>query len=571
MKNLWKEKVKENWLIKIYPLFSKILPSQKMPNKQIDSSQNPFLKTTIKHWLDNINELGYQFPFCQALISEGHSILHISKHNAFEQGKDVITRDKHGMLCAYQLKGGNITMNSWNSVIKAEIEKLIDLTIIHPSVKHNERHISYLVTNGYLEDTVRLEIDNLNKGKWQNNPLNVITGGQLLKMFMSISTDFIPQDIKNYQVFLDLYFSNGKEFIDEKKFCSFIYDVLKINKDALKKEERKRNISASILYTSYIISSFKKTENHIAIIHCLTLLISYIFALIERYNIPKKYWEESFKVVWQEIIQSGLLLEEEVVTDGKKRSVTSIWDGQIGIFRRHQIMSYLLAIKLSQFINKEDNWDSLKSEKNFYNEFKGEIKVWGEASMFVFFCDFFYHKKLYNNETVKNGLSVVLDGIIKYNGRNGQGVIFSPYYDITSVIRYTYNLLEEPVRENFKNRSFIIKSIIDLMARYDMRESLEKYWREITYIHQETFLPNENWMNFLWRCENEFDGDGQAKTELVKQTQSWKELVDEAKLIDKKKIPKILQELPFALPLFLLVYPHRINSNFIKYLDEITS
>lgn len=50
-----------------------------------------------------------------------------------EQGKDIITIDKSGNYCAYQLKTGNIDLPKWRE-IRPEIEELIQLPIIHPSI-----------------------------------------------------------------------------------------------------------------------------------------------------------------------------------------------------------------------------------------------------------------------------------------------------------------------------------------------------------------------------------------------------------------------------------------------------
>ena len=187
-----------------------------------------FLEKTIENWLTKTNEIGYQLPFCQALLGEGFSICHISKHNAFEQGKDIIAVDSNGDPHVFQLKRGNITSAKWRDEVKAEIEELIDLTIVHPSVDKSKKHISYLVTNGYLEDTVRLTIDNLNSGKWKDNPLRVIVRGELLQKFLRVSRDFVPQEISDYRSFLDQYFADGRELVDEAQFSKFIVEVIQL-------------------------------------------------------------------------------------------------------------------------------------------------------------------------------------------------------------------------------------------------------------------------------------------------------------------------------------------------------
>jgi hypothetical protein len=82
-----------------------------------------FLEKTIENWLTKTNEIGYQLPFCQVLLGEEFSICHISKHNAFEQGKDIIAVDSNGDPHVFQLKRGNITSAKWRDEVKAEIEK----------------------------------------------------------------------------------------------------------------------------------------------------------------------------------------------------------------------------------------------------------------------------------------------------------------------------------------------------------------------------------------------------------------------------------------------------------------
>lgn len=548
-----------------------VVLKREMNSKKINNDNNttnPFLMTTIKYWLENVNELGYQMTFYQILLSEGYSICHVSKHTPFEQGKDIIATDSQGMARAYQLKGGNITMRDWNDSIKTEVEKLIDLQIIHPSVDKSKKHKSYLVTNGNLDDTVRIEIDNLNSGKWKDSPLKVITGGELLKKLITISSDFAPQEAINYKGFLDLFFYSGQEMIEEQKYSDFILDVLKIDEERLSKAERKRNISVAIVYTGYIISNFQKHNNHIAIIHILTLLCASILALAEKYELEEKYWKESFSLAWGMIRTSGISLQQLIETKGMIESVTSIWDGEIGEYRRYLATSYLLAIKLTEFIEGDAVWDELR-DKKFDKELGGTLIIWGESAIFPYICLDIYLNLLGTN-TKSKFLKEILERIIKYNGKHGGGELLSPYYNINDFVRARFNMLNEPIDEKFGGRSFFIKPIVDLLARQGAKEILQKYWREITYVDYEYFIPDELWMHFLWRCNREKNRTGESKSEFPKQTQSWKQLTKEAGTIDRAMIPKILQANPQFFPLFLLVFPHRAGlTNYIRYFDEI--
>jgi hypothetical protein len=485
-----------------------------------------FLEKTIENWLTKTNEIGYQLPFCQALLGEGFSVCHISKHNAFEQGKDIIALDSNGDPHVFQLKRGNITSAKWREEVKPEIEELIDLTIVHPSVDKNKKHISYLVTNGYLEDTVRLTIDNLNSGKWKDNPLKVIVKGELLQKFINVSRDFVPQEVSDYRSFLDQYFADGRELVDEARFSKFIIEVIQLGNTDIRPAERKRNIAAAVLYTSYIIGTFKEVKNYVSIMQTLGLLAAHILALAERYNLDERYWRSSFDLVLAEIRNNGKALEQEIDADGLDSMVNSWWDGEIGPVRRHIAVSYLLAFKLSQIVEDDPDSQSINADA-FFAKIQGALNVWGEASFIAYMLLFEYLKKSRPRDADQN-IQLVIGaavGIIMGNGRKSVGVLPSPYHNLTTILKARFNQLDEPIDETFRCRSSLIKPIIDLLARQGRRSELEQLWRELTYISHEKFIPHERWQNYLWSCA---DGEGKKYSEFPNQTQSWKELSQEA-------------------------------------------
>lgn len=538
------------------------------PESEKEKNTNPFLEKTIENWLTTTNELGYQMPFCQLLLSEGYSVCHNSKQNAFEQGKDIIAIDKDGVPCGFQLKGGNITSARWRAEVKPEIEELIDYKIIHPSVDKTKRHKSFLVTNGELEDTVRIGIDNLNSGKWKDSPLQVITRGQLLNKFVELSGNFIPQEVTDYKSFLDLYFLDGRELFDEKRYSGFIFSVLRLNQDGLSKEERKRNIASAVLYTGYIISGAKKAENHISVVQILTLLCSHVFASVEKFNLDERYWLASFEAIWGELSITCQNLQEEISNEGLKKLVTSMWDGELGKYRRRLAVSYLFAYKIAQLIDGNKNWSDIGTVE-FLGKIQGSPTIWGEGALFPIILSFLFSIKISqpaDQGKLFNPIYSILEVIIKFNGRKSQNGMLSPYYGITVALKKKLNLLEEPIDEKFVGRSFMLKVVVDLLARHGKRLELEKYWRELTYISEEEFIPEQPWKHFLWRCEN-----GETRSEILNQTQSWALLKKTALKINLDEIPQVLQKQPRLLPFFLLVYPHRITSNYVKFLDDIVA
>lgn len=530
-------------------------------------TSNPFLEKTIENWLTTTNELSYQMPFCQLLLSKGYTVCHNSKQNAFEQGKDIIAINKSGVPCGFQLKGGNITNRRWRDEVKDEIEELIDYQIVHPSISKSKGHLSFLVTNGELEDTVRVGIDNLNTGKWKENPLEVITGGELLSKFVDISNNFTPQEVTAYKSFLDLYFRDGKELINEKEYSNFITEVLRLNKDGLSKEERKRNIASAVLYTGYIISSAKKSKNHITTIQTLSLLCAHILGLAEKYSLEERYWLDSFEIIWGEIEITAQNLQDEIGNDELEKLVTSMWDGELGQYRRHIAIGYLLAFKCAQLIDGNNKWDDIFNDV-FFTKLKDSVVPWGEGGFFpiILLSLLLDRTPTLPGVDAFKSVCVIIEFLIKFNGAESDEGVLSPYYGITTAIERKFGLLKEPLDENFARRSFTMKAIIDLLIRHKRRADVEEYWRDITYIEQEEFLPKETWMHFLWRSKK-----GKNESNFPVQTQSWSVLEKEAQNINLKNIPRTLQKQKRFLPFFLLLYPHRVTTNYIKFLDKTIS
>ena len=144
-------------------------------------SKDPFLQRAIEYWLDSTNELGYQPLFCEWLITQGDILKYSIKNTNFEQGKDVVAVAQSGEPNAYQLKGGSINLKRWRSEVKPEIDALIGCAIQHPDIDKNKPHVSYLVTNGEIEDSVRVEIVALNEKEWKDTPLHTWTAWRFIR------------------------------------------------------------------------------------------------------------------------------------------------------------------------------------------------------------------------------------------------------------------------------------------------------------------------------------------------------------------------------------------------------
>ena len=225
-------------------------------------NKDPFILRAIEHWLDSSNELGYQPLFCEWLITQGHILKYSIKNTHFEQGKDVVTVSKEEIPHGYQLKGGSINLKRWREEVKPEIDVLIESAIQHPDIDKNKPHISYLVTNGIIEDNVRVEIVALNEKRWKSSPLHTLARGDLLNGFQGMSEGILPKNVETYKRLIDLIFADGTGLPDMLQINSFLYEILSVDNNSVSKEQRRRDIAAAILYASMIAGPYQTVKNH---------------------------------------------------------------------------------------------------------------------------------------------------------------------------------------------------------------------------------------------------------------------------------------------------------------------
>src|SRR5437868_1089155 len=102
------------------------------------------IERVIENWLISVPERDFQVAYCQLLALRGHGVVHLSPHGPFEQGKDIITLDAQRQAHGYQLKVGDISLARWREEVKPEVDELLDIPIIHPSVDKRAPHRSHL-------------------------------------------------------------------------------------------------------------------------------------------------------------------------------------------------------------------------------------------------------------------------------------------------------------------------------------------------------------------------------------------------------------------------------------------
>ena len=160
-------------------------------------------------------------------------------------------------------------------------------------------------------------------------------------------------------------------------------------------------------------------------------------------------------------------------------------------------------------------------------------------------------------------INAIARGICSVNlDPKGKGLA-DPYHGVGEVVVSNAGLSDKLQKENFKGRSYALESIVHLLARWRWRGVLEELWPQITKIDFVEYKTDEAWEFCFWHTET-----GILTVHQPKFPQSWRELQEEASVLDLSYIPKILTGYPAVLLIFLIVYPHRITKDVIKCLDN---
>lgn len=515
------------------------------------------IERIVENWLTNTNEIGYQIPFCQYLISNNFTILHISKHSQLEEGKDIISLDPKGKPCAFQLKAGDINGRVWRE-IKGEIDELVELPINYPALKKSIKHRAILVTNGIITEPVKRIIDDLNVSyKIRGfSELELITVSELLKRFLDVHGSFLPTELTDFKIFLELILSDGHELTNKGQLSVFLEKIL--FSKSKNKSEIKRKIASSVLLTQYVLQPYQSVDNHISLIEGWTMLSSYILALVEKEGLKEKYWRKTFDLILEKITSQLELLKDEFFL--RTDFTEGFWDG--GLIYKSRITIVLGWISVYELYRKQIDANYI-IDKRVYDyireNYEGLTWFWGEsATPFFIMMSFLVNEfddKLLSNRIIWR---LIIDIIFDNEFKEGTGKP-NPYFSAKDVLRDIYQTSKSKFdKSSFLGSSFHLASLVDVLVRKDKRKLLEFLWKRIFPIRMCEFNPNPSWKVFFWECK-----EGEQIENYFKTPQSWRELKEEENRRGNSGIPNILQDNPFMY-FFLSTYPHRLTQNILK-------
>lgn len=207
------------------------------------------LERAVENWLAKASERSFQIPFCYMLSRQGYTIMHVSSHNRVELGKDVLAVDKKGTPCAFQLKGGDITMRKWRDDVSKQISDLALGKIRHPSITSSKRHRPFLVTNGKIDETVQRAIGDFNRTlKEQRLPqIETRVKGQLVDAAKDLQSDLWPSELVDARDLLELYMHDGRDVFPKARLARLLESTLPFGKTDRGRPQPKSVCSFSLI------------------------------------------------------------------------------------------------------------------------------------------------------------------------------------------------------------------------------------------------------------------------------------------------------------------------------------
>jgi hypothetical protein len=527
--------------------------------------ENGVRERVVENWLINTDERALEVPFCQLLLGEGYRVIHLSRHGESEQGKDVLAIDPDGQPCAFQLKdagGGKITQRNWET-FKPQIERLVELPIKHPAIPEGAAHRAFLVTNGELDEPVRIEILDRNRA-WAARgypKLETVVKGDLLTRFQALQTDFWPVELGDVKTLLELFLADGEDCIGKARLADFLCMTLPFEREEVSRAECSRAIASAAVFTSYALHAHQLRGNHVAEIEGWVIYAAHLLGLAEQRDLDDQYWRGALDVAEFAIAQALLNLCEELQGRPDLIEGNALLDGEFYRPRVTWLCGLLAAFGLWRLsTGQHDETDDFLKE--FVLIHRDKLSLWGEGALPQFLAVTWYLRHAVATAEPDSLLAGLISGITQASLKAGRRGVPDPYYDIEEGIAINLGLNESERQYSFAGRSYGLETLVQLFARRNWRRRMRWLWPDVTRLDYFTFVPQGPWRFYLWRSKQ-----GELKIRQPNKPQSWSELREISAQVDEDAVPRLLRERPWLLLLFLIVYPHRLSPEPAKLLD----
>ena len=503
------------------------------------------------------------------LAHQGHTILHLTRHCGMEHGKDVITTDGEGMVCAFQLKkaDGKIKLSKWQNELLGQVMQLVYSPVAHPSVKdYSSHHHSYFVTNGEFEEEVFREIDLLNKDwVFKGQPqykINTIVKGQLLNWANELKTDLLPTEIRDFKLLLEFYLASGQGILDREKFARLLDSHFE--RKTKSASQSRRIISSGALLCCIATSTFTNHENHIATAEAWIMFTSYLMKFCEVNKLTLPAYRNELEICRQIITNSIKNSFEEAASARHLVVGNPFHDVFVYKPRVTYLIGFYAGLALHELITASSDASVLQSIRSFIEKHDDDIELWGESA--VPCClNYYWLQKTSLQENRSKHLLRSITGTVIHSHRDRKSVFPDPYYDIDEALSAGFEENEEKkAGKSRKGFSYYLESLLMLCVKENDREFVASEWFDITKIFFSTFelLVQEDFFSF--RC-----AEGKEVFKTPVQTESWHRLQKMAhEDFQDSGLCEIFKNNRWFYPFFFLLFPHRVSTACTLWFDR---
>jgi len=528
------------------------------------------IEKLIENWLINVHELGYQIPFCEVLLTERYTLLHVSRHGRGEHGKDLIARDSHGRLFAFQLKGGDINLTAWHAM-RGEVEELVRLpvSVTAPNLRTEERHTPVLVTNGELTGDAPRSIEAF-ATEWERlgaPRLEIWQKHQLLGKFIAAHGSYLPTDLEDFRDFVELYVADFQDRLSRKRFAEFLIKLVNPSIARGRSRRTKRAIESMVLLGSYVIELYERMGNHVSAAEGWTIIAASIFNVAERENLAETHYKASLDLVWCGLVQNLENLQREVL-DRKhfveSDSIFAETDFIRGV-RTSTTLGWLATRSLIRGLEGQYDPENKRLLKVFQTA-RSSLRITGEADWPYIVSISLFIEKWLSSKAAEVLIESWVRSVIDANRDENIGGVPPPYWLQEKVLALRYGQLAPHKEELFTEHSYTIQSALDMMVRRLRRQFIATYWPEASRLTFCNYVPDSPDEWFLWRSSK-----GDLELIVPEQPASWSEWSKQVSTMKRDSVPSVIFKHPEWIMPFVLTYPQRLNRSIAAVLEALFS
>ena len=513
----------------------------------------------VEHWLTSVGERGYETAFAQLLSIEGHRVIQGPVHHGSEHGKDILSVDPRGRLCAFQLKGKVPRLEDLEQH-QAQLLALSAAAVQHPDVQPPRRPDAvWLVTNSVPSPNARNRILALSQGNTAAGqpPLGCVELTELVGRFVRAHGQFYPSDPKDVRQFLSFHLDEGVGLFPVQEFDAFLENLIPRDRGAA----LDRAVASAVLFTAYAAGPWERLENHFAIAQAwLTIALVILRRRASTGESPGL--AESYSLA-RDAAGGALAALTREAANAEDLIIPSFVEGQIYGSRALVVCGAIAARFLD--LNATSEGCPIEVQDLTRQVLVRElpfIRIPGESAIPYLYAIVCALEALGERDAAVMTMARATAELVKSNQPDSDEPAADPYHSIEEELLHLAGVDQPRDDERMSGHAYTLQLSIDWLARRGYREFLADGWKRITRIDL---------------CELRFStpeamlkqDDDEAELHMLHaaRPESWARLSRAARTLDRGEIPEILWEHPDFLCYLPLLIPHHFGPLLAKAID----